>query len=140
MMKEVEATGGNPGDLPKTDATFLTHDFAIGGVGGNPTFRAGTNSVTLHNKGKQIHEIDLFELAEGKMVEDVVAWAAKLQGPPPGRFLGGPAVRGGLAVTTTFEMKAGPLYALVCIVPDSLGDGAPHITKGMHTEEFQAQP
>jgi hypothetical protein len=73
-------------------------------------------------------------------VADFVAWAAKLAGPPPGSFRGGPAIRDGLSVTTTFEMKAGARYVLVCIVPDSLGDGAPHITKGMHTEEFQVQP
>jgi len=137
MMSEVEVTGGSPRGLPETDATITTADFAIGGV---PPFKAGTNRVTLQNKGKQIHEIDLVELAEGKKVEDVVAWAAKLEGPPPGRFLGGPAVRDGLSVITTFEMEAGPRYALVCIVPDSLGDGAPHITKGMYTPEFQARP
>lgn len=141
MIKEVEATGGSPGDLPKTDATFVTYDFAIGAAGGGaPTFKAGTNRVTIENKGKQIHEIDLVELAEGKKVADFVAWAGKLAGPPPGSFLGGPAIRNGLSATTTFEMKSGARYVLVCIVPDSLGDGAPHITKGMHTEEFQVQP
>jgi hypothetical protein len=140
MIKEVEATGGSPGELPKTDATFITHDFAIGAAGGGaPAFKAGTNRVTLENKGKQIHEIDLVELAEGKKVADFVAWAAKLAGPPPGSFRGGPAIRDGLSVTTTFDLKPGARYVLVCIVPDSLGDGAPHITKGMHTEEFQAQ-
>lgn len=141
MIKEVEATGGSPGELPKTDATFITYDFSIGAAGGGtPAFKAGSNTVTLRNEGKQIHEIDLIELAEGKKVADVKAWAAKLAGPPPGRFLGGPAIREGLSVTTTFEMKAGSRYALVCIVPDNLSDGAAHITKGMHTEEFQAQP
>ena len=141
MIKEVEATGGSSGELPKADTTFITHDFAIGAAGGGtPAFKAGANRVALENKGKQIHEIDLFELAEGKKVADVKAWAAKLAGPPPGKFLGGPAIRDGLSVTTTFEMKPGARYALVCIVPDSLGDGAPHITKGMHTEEFQVQP
>jgi hypothetical protein len=140
MIKEVEATGGSPGELPKTDATFITHDFAIGVAGGGaPTFKAGTNRVTLENKGKQIHEIDLIELAEGKKIADFVAWSAKLAGPPPGSFRGGPAIRDGLSVTTTLEMKPGARYVLVCIVPDSLGDGAPHITKGMHTEEFQVQ-
>ena len=141
MIKEVEATGGTQGELPKTDATFITHDFAIGLAGGGaPAFKVGTNRVTLENKGKQIHEIDLIELAEGKKVADVKAWAAKLAGPPPGSFRGGPAIRDGLSVTTTFEVKGGARYALVCIVPDNLSDGAAHITKGMHTEEFQAQP
>ena len=136
MLSEVEVTGGSPRDLPATDATILTFDFAIGDL---PSFKAGPNGVTLHNKGKQIHELDLIELAEGKKVEDVVAWAAKPAGPPPGRFLGGPAVRDGLSVNTTLELKAGPRYALVCIIPDSLGDGAPHITKGMHSPEFQVK-
>ena len=134
MIKEVEATGGTQADLPRTDATIPTFDFAFGNI---PTFKAGINSVTQHNKGKQIHEIDLVELAEGKKAEDMAAWAAKLQGPPPGRFLGGPAVRDGLSVNTTFRMEPGRRYAFVCIVPDSLGDGAPHITKGMYSQEFQ---
>lgn len=137
MMTEVEVTGGSPRDLPATDATISTFDFAFGNL---PTFKEGTNRVTLQNKGKQIHEIDLVELADGKKVEDLVAWAAKLEGPPPGRFLGGPAVRDGLSVNTTFEMTAGARYALVCIVPDQLGDGAPHLTKGMHSPEFQVDP
>jgi hypothetical protein len=136
MMTEVEATGGSSGDLPKTDFTIPAFDFALGIA---PPFEAGTNSVTLENRGKQIHEIDLVELAPGKTVEDMVAWAAKLEGPPPGRFLGGPAVRDGLSVTTTFEMRSGTRYALVCIVPDSLSDGKPHITKGMYTPEFQTK-
>lgn len=140
MIKEVEATGGSTGGLPQTDATYITYDFAIGAAGGGAaTLKAGTNRVALENKGKQIHEIDLFELADGKKVADVKAWAAKLAGPPPGHFRGGPAVRDGLSVTTTFDLKPGARYAFVCIVPDSLGDGAPHITKGMHTEEFQVQ-
>lgn len=67
---------------------------------------------------------------------DVKAWAVKLAGPPPAHFLGGPAVRDGLSVTSTFEMKAGVRYAFVCIVPDRLSDFAAHIAKGMATAEF----
>ncbi len=134
MMKAVKVTSGNARGLPETDATISTADFAIGNV---PTFKAGTTTVTLQNKGKQIHEIDLVELPEGEKVEDVVAWAAKMEGPPPAHFLGGPAILQGLSVNTRFEMKAGSRYAFVCVVPDHMSDGAPHITKGMYTPEFQ---
>lgn len=134
MMTTVEVTEGRARGLPETDATISAADFAIGGV---PTFKPGKTSITLQNKGKQIHEIDLVELPEGKKVEDVVAWAAKMAGPPPARFLGGPAILQDLSANTTFELKAGSRYAFVCVVPDHLSDGAPHITKGMYTPEFQ---
>lgn len=136
MMRELAVTAGPDGDLPATDSTVLTFDFAVGDL---PAFEAGQNTVTLENRGKQIHELDLVELPEGKKVEDLKAWAAQPAGPPPARFLGGPAIRDGVSATTTFDLKAGARYAIVCIIPDSLGDGAPHITKGMHSPEFQVK-
>lgn len=137
MMSDIEVAAGAPGDLPETDVTVTAADFAFGGATG---FKAGTNSVTLENKGKQIHEVDLVELAEGKTIEDAKAWAKTLQGPPPMKFHGGPAVRDGLSVTTTFELEPGVNYAFVCIIPDSLSDFAAHITKGMYTPVFQVDP
>jgi hypothetical protein len=136
MMVDVEVTPGAAKDLPETTATMPTFDFAFGNL---PKFKAGTNRVTLENRGKQMHEIDLVELTDGKTIEDAVAWAATFQGPPPIRFLGGPAVNAGLSAVGTFEMKPGVRYAFVCIVPDSLGDMAPHLTKGMYSAVFEVK-
>lgn len=137
MLNDVKVASGVSRGLPATDSTLTVADFAIGGP---LKFKAGTNTVTLENRGKQIHEVDLVELPEGKTVADVKAWAVKLAGPPPAHFLGGPAVRDGLSVTSKFEMKPGARYAFVCIVPDSLSDFAAHITKGMATVEFEVEP
>lgn len=134
MMVDVEVTPGPEGRLPETLATVRAFDYAFGGI---PAFKPGTNRITLENRGKQMHEIDLVELAEGKTLEDAVAWAATFDGPPPMRFLGGPAVNVGQSAVGTFELEPGVRYAFVCIVPDSLGDFAPHLTKGMYSPVFE---
>jgi hypothetical protein len=134
MMADVDVTEGVARDLPETPGTIAAFDFAFGNL---PTFRAGTNRVTLENRGRQLHEIDLVELADGKTLDDAATWAATFEGPAPIRFLGGPAIRAGLSAVGTFEMKPGVRYAFVCIVPDSLGDFAPHLTKGMRSPVFE---
>jgi hypothetical protein len=48
-------------------------------------------------------------------------------------------VRNGLSAVGTCEMKPGVRYAFVCIVPDSLGDFAPHLTKGMYSPIFEVR-
>ena len=136
MMVDVEVNEGRVKKLPETLATVPTFDYAFGNL---PKFKPGTNRVTLENRGRQMHEIDLVELADGKTIEDAVAWAATFQGPPPIRFLGGPAVNVGLSAVGTFEMKPGIRYAFVCIVPDSLGDMTPHLTKGMYSPVFEVR-
>lgn len=139
MMVDVEVAGGTAGSLPKTLATVPSFDFAFGNLP-NPNLKAGTNRITLENRGRQVHEIDLVELADGKTVDDAVAWADTLQDPPPIHFLGGAAVNAGLSAVGTFELKPGARYAFVCIVPDTLGDFAPHLTKGMHSAVFEVPP
>lgn len=136
MMADVVVTDGIARDLPETQGTVPVFDFAFGPL---PELKAGTNRVTLENRGRQVHEIDLVELADGKTMEDAVAWATTFAGPAPIRFLGGPAVRNGLSAVGTFEMKPGVRYAFVCIVPDSLGDLAPHLTKGMYSPVFEVR-
>jgi hypothetical protein len=136
MMVDVEVTEAPERKLPKTPATVPTFDYAFGNF---PEFKAGTNALTLENRGKQMHEIDLIELEDGKTIEDAVAWARSFQGPPPFRFLGGPAVNVGLSAVGTFDLEPGVRYAFVCIVPDTLGDMAPHLTKGMYSPVFEVR-
>jgi hypothetical protein len=134
MMVDIEVTEGSVRSLPETSAEVKVADFAIGKL---PEFKPGKNTVTIVNNGKQLHELNLIELLKGKTVEDMVAWAAKEEGPPPAPFLGGPVVKQGLSGSTTFDLEAGKTYAIVCTIPDFLGDFAPHITKGMHSPPFE---
>lgn len=134
MMSEVEVAPGRTQGLPDTQGTVPVADFAMGEI---PDLHAGTNTLTMENRGRQIHELDLVELGEGMTMDDAVAWARKPAGPPPFRFLGGPAIRDGLSAVGTFELKAGVRYAFVCIVPDFLGDMALHLSKGMYTPIFE---
>jgi hypothetical protein len=46
------------------------------------------------------------------------------------------AVKPGDEGTAEIELKAGSTYAFVCVIPDVLGDFAPHIVKGMFTQPF----
>ena len=136
-MVDVEVTGGTAEELPDTQGTVYAADFAIGAL---LELTAGTNRVTLDNRGRQTHEIDLVELGDGKTIQDAIAWAATFAGPPPIRFLGGPAVRDGRSAVGTFELRPGVRYAFVCIVPDSLGDFLPHLVKGMASPVFEVRP
>ena len=138
MMVDVDVTGGTAGSLPDTLAAVLAFDFAYGILPNpNPKLKAGTNRIKLDNRGRQAHEIDLVEVADGKTIDDAIAWAATLLGPPPINFLGGAAVGAGLSAVGTFELKPGVRYAFVCVVPDTLGDFAPHLTKGMYSAIFE---
>jgi hypothetical protein len=93
--------------------------------------------VKLRNHGRQLHEINLVELVAGKELDDATSWLTKPAGPPPYRSLGGVAVKPGEEATTELTLQAGRTYALLCVIPDSLGDRAPHATKGMLTASFQ---
>lgn len=131
MVKELTVTGGTDGALPQADVTVVATDFAFDST---PTLKAGANVVGLRNDGKQLHEINLVELAPDKTVEDVVAWYRQPSGPPPMRSLSGIAVKPGAEGTTTLDLQEGSTYAFICAIPDVLSDFAPHVTKGMFSQ------
>jgi hypothetical protein len=133
MITEVTVTQGTEGELPASIGTVDAVDFRLTGA---PPVKAGKNVVELSNKGKQIHEINLIELAPGRKVEDAVAWFSQGSGPPPFRFLAGAAVGPDADATTELDLKSGSNYAFVCAIPDFLGDFKPHVTKGMFTPAF----
>ena len=91
---------------------------------------AGTHTIRVVNDGPQVHEVQLIRFAPGKTMEDMGAWMANPQGPPPAVALGG---TGGLTagqhnyITVTLEPGE---YALICPVPDR-EDGRPHTAHGM---------
>ncbi|MGH9189555.1 MAG: hypothetical protein ACRD0Q_05935 [Acidimicrobiales bacterium] len=130
MIQEVTVSQGTDGALPASAGTVKAVDFGLSGV---PALKAGSNTVRLSNQGKQLHEINLVELNSGKTLDDLVAWAKEESGPPPVRFLTGAAVKPGSDATAELDLVVGRNYAFVCMIPDFLGDFAPHITKGMRT-------
>ncbi len=133
MITEVTVTEGAEGQLPASVGTVDAVDFGFSSL---PALKEGKNVVRLSNKGKQLHELNLVELAPGKRIEDVVAWFRQGSGPPPMRFLSGAAVNPGADATTELDLKRGSSYAFVCAIPDVLGDFQPHATKGMYTRPF----
>src|SRR5688500_10096601 len=135
MIRELTVSEGEAGELPAAVQTVDATDFAFAAA--TDDLVAGTQVVKLRNQGKQLHEINLVELGSGKDVDDAVAWVRKPQGPPPYRSLAGVAVRAGNEATTELTLQAGKTYAFVCVIPDALGDRAPHAVKGMITPGFQ---
>lgn len=133
MVQEVTVTEGDDGELPEAVGTIVGVDFALTGL---PELEAGKSVVQLRNDGKQAHEINLIELGAGKKLGDVVAWAKAPAGPPPHKSLSGVFVKPGEEGTTEVDLKAGSTYAFICVIPDVLGDFAPHLTKGMATAAF----
>lgn len=119
--------------LPETTARIAGRDFAFSAL---PALKAGENLVAFDNRGSQLHEINLVELADGKTLDDALAWVRKPEGPPPLHFLSGAAIKPGATTTTRLTLKAGATYALVCMIPDP-ADGVPHVVKGMASTTFK---
>ena len=76
----------------------------------------------------------MVRLADGKTVQDFIAWFADPQGPPPtdGEFGSMGAIGPGEEAWITFGDLEPGNYAMVCFIPGD--DGIPHIAKGMATE------
>ena len=130
MVRKLTVTPSDPGVVPEPLGTVVGTDFGLSHV---PELKAGTNVVGLRNDGRQLHEINLIELAPGKTVDDVVKWYKQPAAPPPMTSLGGVAVKPGEEGVAALELKRGSTYAFICAIPDVVGDFAPHVTKGMYT-------
>jgi uncharacterized cupredoxin-like copper-binding protein len=91
---------------------------------------AGPVTIHLVNHGKELHQVQLIKLEDGKSVADV-AKALQHPGPTPAwvRFVGGPngTIPGGEASSTSV-LTAGN-YAYLCLIPSP--DGVMHAAKGM---------
>ena len=91
---------------------------------------AGTTTFRLVNDGKEVHQISILQLAEGKTLADYAA-AMKANKPAPWAIgVGGPnAASPGQTIDATVTLDPGN-YILVCWVP-SPGAPVPHMAKGM---------
>jgi uncharacterized cupredoxin-like copper-binding protein len=108
------------------DVTMTLNDYSFNVS--KPITR-GVHTIRVENPAAQSHEVELVKLAPGKTVQDLMAWIANPQGPPPGNALGGIAGMGhGVVQSFTFDFAPGE-YGLICFLPGP--DGKPHFLHGM---------
>jgi hypothetical protein len=106
-------------------ATLLDYTYKL-----SSPVRAGTRTIRVYNAAQQPHEIELVQLAPGTTLGDFMKWMEKMEGPPPGKALGGVAgLEPGMSGYFSANFAPGN-YALICFVPDAK-DGKPHFTHGM---------
>jgi hypothetical protein len=111
----------------KADATLdlFDYNFKL-----SAPISAGTRTIKVHNGGQQHHEVELVQLAPGATVSDFMNWMQKMEGPPPGKALGGVAgMEQGITQYFSADFTPGN-YALICFLPDAK-DGKPHFAHGM---------
>lgn len=91
---------------------------------------AGRRTIHVTTSADQPHEVLIAQLAPGKTLQDLMAWVAQPDGPPPGRPIGGTtSLERGVVNVVTADFAPGE-YALVCFHPDAR-DGQPHFMHGM---------
>jgi hypothetical protein len=129
MVKALQVVPGTGAvaPAPRADAivTLLDYSFKI-----SSPIRAGDRTIRVVNEAKQHHEVQLVQLAPGASASEFMKWMDKMEGPPPGKALGGIA---GLAPGTSQSFTADftpANYALICFLPDAT-DGKPHFMHGM---------
>jgi hypothetical protein len=95
------------------------------------TIAAGPTPITLRNKGREVHQVQLVRLAEGKKQLDFIQ---SLQGNPTqlprwAEPVGGPnAVVSNEEASAMVELQPGD-YLLICQIPNK--QGVPHAVLGM---------
>jgi len=90
--------------------------------------------VRIDNKGTQPHEIAIYKIADGKSIQDVLAFlGGGVQGPPPFEPAGGiTGMSPGTSAAVDLDLAAGK-YAFLCFFTDP-ASGAPHFANGMQAE------
>jgi plastocyanin len=123
----VVAAAGSSDSEPKADvtATLFDYNFKL-----SAPISAGKRTIRVHNTGPQHHEVQLVQLAPGASLGDFMKWMEKMEGPPPGKPLGGIAgIESGMSQYFTADFVPGS-YALICFLPD-VKDRKPHFAHGM---------
>jgi len=108
------------------DVTMTLNDYSF--AVSTPITR-GVHTIRVVNPAVQSHEVELVKLAPGKTLQDLMAWIAEPQGPPPANAIGGIAGMGhGVVQSFTYDFAPGE-YGLICFIPGP--DGKPHFMHGM---------
>lgn len=130
MMATMEVVKGNDqASAPeiKADATVKLVDFSFALPA---EIKAGPQVWKVVNEGKQVHEIAIIKLAEGKTMEDVANFMQSMAGEPPFADAGGlQAIDPGDAGWINLNLQPGN-YVAMCHVPDP-ATGHAHMEMGM---------
>ena len=121
------------GDLPKADGSIKAREYGFDLSG----LKAGTNTVSFENTGKEFHHAFLAPLAPGTTFDQAkAAFNAppdQQTGPPPIQFEKATSLSvltpGGNLVQSNVNLEKGT-YVVLCFITDKAG-GPPHFTKGM---------
>ena len=115
---------------PRATSAITVKDFMIT----LPKTFTGKGDVEVHNEGPQAHEVIFIRFEPGKTLADAAAWqAAGSKGPGPFTFAGGMGeVEPNETQQMHLDLPPGD-YAALCVLPDVLGDGQPHLAHGMVT-------
>jgi hypothetical protein len=93
----------------------------------------GRQVIEFTNASGQTHEAFLAKLLPGKHAADLLAWVAKMDGPPPAIPMSGiTGIEPGAVQSVIVDFEPGT-YAWFCFVPDAK-DGKEHVHHGMVRE------
>jgi hypothetical protein len=134
MVRPFVVAGASPATAaaePQSDVTVTLSDYAFAF---STPLTAGAHTIRVENAGPQVHEITFERLAEGKTMQDYVAWGqGGGKGPPPSTPAGGLiGPTKGRHAFLSINLEPG-MYLVLCYVPDQK-DGKPHIMHGMIQE------
>lgn len=116
---------------PSADVEVIARDFMVEMPA---ELNAGRQVWKVINEGPEPHEVTLLKLAEGKGLEDVVAFMQNSAGgPPPFEFAGGMSpLQAGKDAWLTVELEPGNYLAL-CFIPSGANEERRHLEMGMVT-------
>lgn len=115
---------------PVADGRIVLTDYSFAVT---PALNAGRHTFRVENVSTQSHELVIQRVMPGKTMDDLLAWARRLDGPPPSDPNGGTTeiAPGGVnLMTATFVPGT---YVLVCFARDAK-DGRSHLAHGMLRE------
>ena len=117
-----------PAAAPSSNVvTFIARDYGFEGPAQIP---AGATFFRLDNQGKELHQLVIVRLDQGRTYDSLLA-AMRSPGPPPAwmHLAGGPNAINPGATSNATERLAEGHYAVLCFIPGA--DGLPHLAKGM---------
>ena len=132
-LGKLSVTGAKSASEPSGGtATITTKEYGFQTKG----LKAGVNSVTAINGGKEWHHVIMAKIKAGKTIADVKKeLTGNLQGPPQSiddaSTQAMPIMNPGVTYVTQITLQKGS-YALVCFLPDK--NGKPHVMLGMINE------
>jgi uncharacterized cupredoxin-like copper-binding protein len=124
-LRVVPAKTNTPKPRADVTASLVDYSFKL-----SAPIRAGMRTIRVVNAARQHHEVELVQLNPGAALGDFMKWMEKMEGPPPGKALGGVAgMEPGMSQYFSANFTPGN-YALLCFLPDAR-DGKPHFVHGM---------